>query len=842
MVHRLILSVVLLAGLAHAALAQASNADNAADAGRLYIDGLNLVMPVELQVRGYAPESFDAAAVADHLRKACLLLEAANKLDPSNGAVAKELFTLYISNVLSDPGRGVQALGQYLQTHPEDSGPIENWISWQMNTLNDRESRENFLLNNLGRLTAYPNLASKILTQLGILAMEKGDLDGPQGARAYFEKAFTAWPNNVDAADRLLRLGTPMVQSKDSAVSTEALQKQQIGINLKYQYYTLARWRARLQNNPYDLDAMYQLIDTLENLGYYKITADYYPFAYRLIDKFQPDSPLRAALRFRQVVNLYCRKEYSQALTLTQEILKNSPDDLLAIVAQAKILKKQNLDEASVKGFQRARELAAAAMVDPIASFNAEKAAGLAWYFCFIQPEPARAIELAQSALEKAPNEYFIRSLLAYAQTLNGAFEPAEDLLKNADVNNPAAVLAQAEILLKKQQDPKAAREKLKTLPAVRWGMLDDTVARFEAQLPPAEEAADQTPAGQQPPPLDEASNPYLAELKNNFPNGDLAMPEDPKKVVQCSMRLSSDVFHYDDPIEAKIYLSNIGTANLVFGPDNAVDPHLLILAEMIPAGRNQTTTPTSADSTASLLVMHRYVTEKPILQPGRSIILKEPLNIGPLRDILQNHPQNAYQVTFRLILDPVPDGKGGFAGKIPDIQPAPVVVVRQKTTPTASVMNFQFDTIAHAETDSKIKAVRLLAGLLREKQAGDTGKFDYPLVPIDAGRIWNAMGECLAGQDYRLRAWTSDALRNLTIPAELPIAGQLAQLLQDQNWFVVFMAINTLAPIADISDYLAWAQKQQQDPLMIRQIQWLQGVAWMPIELPTGKNSAAKK
>jgi len=287
----------------------------------------------------------------------------------------------------------------------------------------------------------------------------------------------------------------------------------------------------------------------------------------------------------------------------------------------------------------------------------------------------------------------------------------------------------------------------------------------------------------------------------------------------------------------ARIYLSNISGNNnmdtdLVLGPDNLIDPHVIITAELEQTTDNHFSPDSTNNGVDSkpMILTHRYLLQRAILHPGQSNSVTETLNLSPLRQILQDHPQQNYEITFRVYLDPVSDGNGSFVGKIPAIQPVPITVTRKAFIPTAPRMDAVYETARFGTPKERIKTIRLIAGLLREADLARQGRLSYQPQAIKTDILQKIITDNLNHTDAQVSGWSVYALRGLTITAQSEQAQKLAELLSDAgdaNWFVRFMAVETLYPTTDLTEYFQWAEVLEKNPLLRRQMQFLQGQPW---------------
>jgi len=792
----------------------------------------NYWSPVELQYLGYLPPSEDPQGDLHNIRRATLLLQTAVELDPANEMAWRDLNTLLTSDVVNDPGRAAEALFQYTELVNNDLQPVLNWISYRLNNLQDRESREYFLQQTIPSLNKYPFAYSQALTQLAIMQYEKGDIEK---SRAFLSQAFSVSSFNIDSLVRTLTLPDP-----DFTENTENLSPEQVD-QLIQNYYIrtyatlVLRWRQRIHNQPYDLDATLELIEVLEGIGLHELAQKYYIHAYNLIglaDSGQND--LKNQLRFRQIVSAYSARLYTESIALAQQLLRDNPDDLLAAGLMGLAMEKLDLNTDAQNTLKTAGDRAAQKLQqtdnpDP-AAFNE-----LAWFFCFIDPDPVRALQFAQRAYDSFESPQDKRQAapnLAYAWVMNDKPDNAANFLKNFDPNDPVVSLTQSKILIARE-DPDAAAALLQKIDLVAAGILaeniSDTLNKLrEPSSPQADaESTDTTASSEdQPDPLKTL---LTNTLENSYNDNDLLIVSAPEKFISCSMRLSSDIVRPGDPMIAKLYLSNISDLNktktpIALGPENLIDPHVLITAEI---------TPKPQSLVQPIILVHRYMLQSAALAPGKSSVSSEILNVGQLRQVLENHPQRDYQITFQMYLDPIAGSQGSFACKIPALQPDPVTVSRKAFVPTPDRMNSYLRDAKMGSVNKRISALKLFASLLMEDRLARRGQLNYQPYPVDTVAIRSALASNLSNSEPRVRAvaaWSLQALQDKLTTREIR---QLAKMINDDHWLCRFMVLDTLQPITDLNEYFDWAETFEENPLIKRQIKLLQNQPWQVIDLP---------
>jgi len=799
---------------------------SSSDSQCLFAMARDLWSPVELQSINYADMQLDQAESDRRLREACLLLQAAVQMDPSNAQAWCDLMTLLSSPVIDDPGRAADALVQYSELKPNDNAPIDSWISYQLDSFDERKEREYFLNKNLPMLQKYPYIQSKAMTQLAILTFEKGAVEE---ARNLFGQALGVSGYNFDALARMLNLPpAPQVFPEGTPPETIEAREQNAAENRKILAVILRRMQ--LHANPYDLQTTLNLIDILEGYGCGKLSQKYYEHAYKLLG-LRPGPPgVKEELQLKQLVGSYNLKQYQSCVRLAEGYLLSRPDDLLVNGVLALAMKKLEKDKEASYVLNQAIKKAIDNLGQAQQSAPALRAE-LAWFFCFINPDPAGALEYAQIAYRDADQDTRVRNILAYAHVMNNQWDQGEALLTNSDPNDPIAAMTAVEILLSRNEQA-GALARLKAVDVNRAGILTEKIEQKLQELaakplPPPEETTPAIPGQNNvaitPPSAMEDR--MESSLNKEFDDKELSLVESPEKYIHCQMKLETDSFNYDDPIISQIYLTNISDTTLFVGPGSFLDPHILITAEVEASGMQ--------DTGKEMPLAHRHLVQNQILPPSQSNSVVEHLNIGSLREILQKHPQQTYQVTVHLYLDPVIDSAGKITGRIPQIQPEPVTFVRKSFVPSPDRLSVQQQFLRTGSTNNRIQSARLMSGLLHEEELSQKNLLDYLPKKIDSYSIRELLADNLNNSDFRVRAWSAYSFRGLSLSAGSTAAQRLGELLSDPEWFVRFMAVYSLEPIADLTEYLNWVSTIDENELVNRQAKLRLQQPWEVIEMP---------
>jgi HEAT repeat protein len=125
------------------------------------------------------------------------------------------------------------------------------------------------------------------------------------------------------------------------------------------------------------------------------------------------------------------------------------------------------------------------------------------------------------------------------------------------------------------------------------------------------------------------------------------------------------------------------------------------------------------------------------------------------------------------------------------------------------------------------------MSGLLHEAEFSQKNLLDYLPKKIDSYSIRELITDNLNNSDFRVRAWSAYSFRGLSLSAGSTAAQRLGELLSDPEWFVRFMAVYSLEPIADLTEYLNWVSTIDENELVNRQAKLQLQQPWEVIEMP---------
>lgn len=813
--------------------AQKIEVEYAEDAEQLLTLAAHLYSPVVLQARHIQNQQLTTEQAAHRLKQACLLVEAAAELAPNHPELWHDALKLYITDAIDDPGRAAEARFRYSRLATPHFSVQKDWLQYQHNKYNNREEREAFIIQMLNEYSNNPGVSGILLNQYAEMQAQVGQfVSDPEnkvvGAIDLYARSVQLYPYNTHAITSMLAV--PPGKG-----------------DVNYSILELILYRQQIRNNPFRIDALLNLIRKLDEEGLFALAQNYYLASYRFLEWKEEDSSIIHDLKLNQLFSLYSAELYNEALGICEDILRSEPNQLVALSMKSKCYEKAGNEKRYSKTVEQSQQVANALWRQWQTDGNPETQALLAWYYCLVSPHPQRAMEITNTKVESASNQNLI-NFRCYSSMLSGDTEQTKSLLQEADATEPAVALIWA-IIEKNQKNYPQAFDRLNAIDRYPKGLIADYIKLEYQQLLELIERSKETNT------VSAFNNETIKAtaqqlMRGNYDDRDFEIPYNPLKYLRCSIRIlsSKDTFTYNDPIVAKVYLTNNGDTPVVLGPDNFVNPSILILADIEPIDRVAaiTTKSNPKDSKCSAnahLVTFRTLDERQVLSPGESNIITQSLNIGKVRDILQTYPQKSFQISYQVILDPFQEKQGAFVGYMPQIQPKPFTLWRKAFKPSQNNLKKLFEMTRHGSSNEKIAAVQTIGGLLRESYLVDMGQARYAVSPLknrDLLRSW--ISSTLTDEDFRVQAWSAFSLRNLPLAENPRELKQLTQLLNSPNAFVRFMVVHTLDSAVNLQGYYQWTLKNEEMNLITRQALWKTDQPWPTQPCPYDKLIESRK
>lgn len=668
-----------------------------------------------------------------------------------------------------------QLLTDYISRYDRDADleVAREAVRYLLEQLNSREQREQLLeqlLQELGGRNA--GLDSELATLLGLLMAERADT---VAASFYLMQAFESNKYNKLAFEKLSEL---------------------VGEQIKPVMY-LEHLRLALGENPLDIESALAFAQYAEQLQLYETAADAYKYTIDLFQFLRPSQPLPDWLYLPWMISCYnTQRSQHRCLQIAEQLRQSGRFNLLAEAIAGKAAAKignvqmaaQILKSAETKALELAAGSGQSAGYEP-QTVNYEQ---LAWFYCFVLPDAASALDWANKAYSTDPNSSAAAAVLAYSLTANGQMDFAKSIIDNYP-RGQIADLAMAQIQLEKGQR-ELAFETLKSVIASDAGSLEAEHAKGILARHGGEYIAPIEP------------DIILAALKDSFGRELVPTFISPEKIISVRLNVRGSEFSYGRDFGGSVTITNNSSEPLIISDDGLFTGNIRVDADI------------SGDLNKKIpnLVSIRI---QPALriEPDNSIFIPLRLVTGELRQMLFAHPQASLDIEFTVFLDPVITDDGEPVNRLSSIEPTRLLIKRPGVKLTPRFLQNRLNSLSKGKQQQKIRTARLFVGLLTEQEQMANREPLYKFMYADwmPDLLKSALLYHLTKDDWVAKVHTMAVL--LALPLDYELIDAVSKSLNDTHWPTRLMALYLLARNQDgnFGEVLDWTVKYDSSTLV---------------------------
>jgi hypothetical protein len=716
--------------------------------------------------------------------QAIILLTAAKSLNSQVAGVEPLLLRLTARHSAKDYSEPVVFWLQKYVGESADRVVVADAIRYLLSRLNSREERKALLERVADKIrNKNPAINSELAASLGLLMLEQG---AAEQAKFYLVQAYNNNKFNRVAFAKLAELAPNEIGP---------------ATNLEHK-------RLVVRENPLDLNEALAFAGYAEQLQLYDVAAQSYQYCAELFRYLYPSEPLPLHIYLPWAISCYNTARGSPICLQIAENIRdlNRFDILLEAIAGKAALKMGNLEEARQifqQAEQKAQELivlgqgqlqTSAQGIVPVRPANAKQ---LAWFYCFADPDPAKALEWANKAYSAEPNSPSAGALLAYAFSINNQLEWARPLLASSD-QSQIADLVKARIQLSAGNKPDA----IQTIKAA--------IAKDAGSLAAerAKELLRELGSQYTPPVETRALAGFLAERLGNAVVPQFTPPD---KMMDVQFSVRSTDFAYGNEIEGVVAIVNKAPEPLVITENSLFQGNIRVSAHVAGDLTREIPNLVSETIRTSLAV-----------PPGKSLVHTLRLSTGELRDLLLTHPQASLDIQFTLYLDPVTMDTGEISNRLVDVKPVTVSLKRPPVQVTRDLVRSRLNAIASAPEAQRIQTARLFTGLLKEQHVmaeKTLYAFQYAdWLPGDLRlSLTSPSGLLLGGAPGEWAVRVNTMADMLSMPLDQELTTVVAKNLNHPQWPVRLMAVYLLAktPAGSFGNVLDWVAQNDTDELV---------------------------
>ncbi len=741
--------------------------------------------------RDYGLNCRGAQTVADveHVR---VLLRAATRLDPNLAAAHELLYEL--ATLRGDLQQTRDELRQLVAADPENVVAQARRLELEIADLPTVEKRRAWLEAQLGPNSGRRAVQAIVHVQLARLSALELDR---ASARRHIDQALELDPCNPEAAATRMELLEP-----DAAPEVR-----------------LRAALAFLALSPFSVDTAWQIGVLLDQYGLLDEAGTFFNHAVEIHTLADPNGQIPGAYLLQMAYHLAARGDLEAAARRASDAPGVDP----ALSAEAGMFsywlrtKQGRQADADALRIQLAQRFA---ILREPSLWPVNEIAQAAWFYCTIDPQPQRALMLAQTAAARAPGDPFVTRVLGWAQAANLQTQPAQQTLLPIAGRDPYAAYQLAKIL-KDAGDPDSARRVIQSLdPPPMPGPALDLLSQLALDAPTSQ------PASERYPRLIDA----LHELDSDL----LSFHRDPGRFLQVELAPADRSPAPGQPWLLDFSLKNRGRFPITLGPDLMVNPVFLLSFEL--EGDRKRDYP-------NLLTVS--LTRTRIVLPGQTVRLQQNVDLGPVRRASRLTPQQMLRVTTRAIFDPAFGAAGRWRPGLAGQEPSATYLNRLPADANREGLQSTLGELKSDSDQTRFRAIELVAELLGEEQRARLGDLSYKPQAVPAARLHQALVAGLTSESWELRARTLDALQVAGLDKQI-LTG-VTDNLQHSHWLVRLMAVRLLGarrPDADparrqITEQLEKVARKDTDEL-VRALAssylaaWAAGPTSQPASAPT--------
>ena len=685
------------------------------------------------------------------IEQAMVFLDAALSLDEMSTQVPEQILRIAPSAAYSDKdySRSVYWALQRQVDARADLTLLNGAVQYLLQQQNSRLDRE-VLLEELLRKYASLNevFSSDLATQLGLLAVEKADLETATNRLSY---AYNVNPYNQLAFKKL----------------QELLPSQ--GLSVTPSTYLMGL-RISLDLNPYDLSGAVEYADTLNRLQSYDAAMGAYDYAAKLFEFLYPDRPLDEAIFLPWILCAYqAPRQEMTCLDVIERYRDRRDFDLTAEAVAGKTWEKLGRSEKANQILARAgkeaeRRLTEKRLHRPVYPEQ------LAWFYSFVTKDPDKALAWANRAFKEAPTRQGVKEIFAYALAKSGQVELAKEYAAGSQQTSQVAAITLA-------------------LVESAAGNNTEAISLLKSAIEMAPESFVAAEASQR---LTEKGSDYIAptyaatavqDLNTAFEQRMVPQFLTPQQRLSPKLVFGGSEFFYGNELQPKLSIENRSASPLVIGPGAALQ------------GRLQVDAVLTGDLNVKIpnVLSMSFRPSRPVM-PGEHVSIPLPVETGKLHRILLTYPQANVELAFTVYLDPVADAAGNIQNALPGLPPVVDRIQRSGVNLTRDFLMQRLDALSKGRPGQQFRAVQLFSGLLAEQKAFQMSGATFRHVQVDQTLLTDSVRRALKDENWKVRIEAMDSLLMLSVPLDADLIADISQNLNHDQWPVRLMAMYLLA------------------------------------------------
>lgn len=530
------------------------------------------------------------------------LLDAATQTCPDFADAYYWLFDLNQRMGRTEEAR--QALQKYTSINKNDEAAAIRCLEMELAQRQTGEERADFVRGQIKLTPLSPAYESELHGWLG---------------RHYFEQRETE--SAAREVENALRLNPLNVAARELAYEmfgeTEpVLQRVEMALQL-------------ISINPTQTNLLWELGELLDQNSMHTRAQEWYNRAIEM-HQCSKAGPVPPEYWHQLAISYLNSRDFKMAKQAADEALRLDPNMHTARLLRSHALNKMGENKKGLEDIDFVRQAYKSTMDEVVASKDYKKAAEIAWFFTYHDPQPTTALKMANLAMEEKTPSELAKVSYGYALSLNGRPAEAIKVLKPlAQTDQLAAYeLSQLEINQGDKSQGISSLHKAATIQysGIGYNLICDLL-ESNGETPPQRPVNAKVIAA-----LDKFKRDVFDYARR---------PTDFLKVTAVCMQKTPLP---QGPIDVKFRIENIGPFTISFGEGYMARPLAAVSAKIINGERSK-----SFDNYYQILLNAR-----PMLLPGDAIEKVVAIDVGPFRDELIRTATKPVDVEVAVLFDPV--------------------------------------------------------------------------------------------------------------------------------------------------------------------------------------------
>ncbi len=601
------------------------------------------------------------------------LLKGAVAVDSSCAEAHYWLYDLEQRMGREEPAR--RALSEYVRLAPGDEAARIRFFEISLEGLQTAERRAEFVKEQLKQAPLPQSFESKLHGWLGRYYYERGENDL---AGREVEQALRLDPMNVAARE----LGYQLFGETEPA-----LQRVETALQL-------------IAMNPSQANVVWDLAGFLDRLSLHAAAQEWYNRAIDIHRRAEA-GPIPVEFWHKLAVSYLSSGDFARAKEAADEALLVEPRSRTSRLLLSQALRKMGQKSEADAELDRVGKEYEARIETVISEKRCDEAAEIAWFYAYHRPDAAKALRLAELAMDDAQPSFLARAAHGFALRLHGRLPEAVSALSPlAGVDQLAALeLARAEFDLGKKAE---AIQTLRTAASIQHSGIG-----YELIGEMLLEQGEKPPPG----PSHEKISAALASFKRDV----FDYYRRPGDFLRFAIAFADETPAPTAPVRALFRLENVGPFPITFGEGFMARPLIALSARVgraPEAGRAEE--PAKEYENYLQILMN----SRPMLRPGESIEKVVSIDVGPIRTHLLRSVSEPTPIELTAMFDPVYRGDTLTAG-LGTITVGPIRAIREAIDVTPEGIRTIVARAHSAEAPQRMLAADQIGAILAAIDGG---------------------------------------------------------------------------------------------------------------------------